>query len=85
MERKELYAKIKEMVDSEDFNKGLNKEIEQIVDSRQASLALAKEEPGTYAMAKVVLYAALKEFAEQYAPLSDDYRKEYRWLLHNHV
>jgi len=82
MEVKELKEKVEELIEQEEFKKYLKKEVNNIIESGYVDAS--KEEAGTYGLAKVVLYCALRGLARQYYPMSDYYRKEYKSLIKNY-
>ena len=82
MKRQELKNKVDELIKNESFKKYLNIEVEKLIEG--GYLNIESEESNSYGLAKLVLHLALRRLSEQYAPLSNYYRKEYRELLKNY-
>jgi len=82
MDDTELKQRVIELIEQEDFKKYLKKEVDSIIKSGYVDAS--KEETGTYGLAKVVLYCALRGLARQYYPMSDYYRKKYKSLIKNY-
>lgn len=65
MEKEQLKARIKELMESEDFLKSLYKETDNVIDSGMVNIEGARED---YGLAKVVLYCGLRRLVERYRP-----------------
>ena len=68
-----------ELIENENFHEHLLEKVDEILKS--GFVDPESEETGTYGLAKVILYCALKFEAEAYRPISDSYRKKYRGII----
>lgn len=79
--KEEVKTKVLKLVKQEDFKKYLLREIDRVLDS--GYIPLEKDEKESYALAKLVLYLALKKEAEQYRPIGS-IGEEYKQLIKNY-